>query len=330
MPSKPLRWPDGVHEIITGDLTAAAAYVTPAGGAVVTGVAPCGFARREDGVVGFTTSLAFSKKLERILRDPCVALAFNAREHGFSSADGFVLAQGRATVDLRPSPERLDAFVPQAERYVGDVKRGVLWDRLLREYYFERVFVDIAVERIVAWPDLGAFGDPDVIGPALPDAPPAQAAPKHGAGPRVDVSRTAGQLASLPHRVLAYRGIDGLPVVVPVHLAGHDGAGLRLVVAPRQLPPGGRRAGLLAHAYRPHLVGLRTRVLTGWLDVDDRGLGVYAPHTSKGFAAPPQKEMLLLGNGLLAKFLTRRALRQDRPATLERLAQEHAHSPDNE
>jgi len=45
-----------------GDLTAAAAYVTTAGGAVVTGVAPCGLVRREDGVVGYTTSLAFGRK----------------------------------------------------------------------------------------------------------------------------------------------------------------------------------------------------------------------------------------------------------------------------
>ena len=48
MPSTPVHWPDQVHEIVTGDLTAAAAYITPAGGAVVTGVAPCGIARRDD------------------------------------------------------------------------------------------------------------------------------------------------------------------------------------------------------------------------------------------------------------------------------------------
>jgi hypothetical protein len=43
--------------------------------------------------------------------------------------------------------------------------------------------------------------------------------------------------------------------VVPVQIAGHDRAGLRLVVAAGLLPPGGRRAGLLTHAYRPQLVG---------------------------------------------------------------------------
>jgi hypothetical protein len=323
MPSTPVHWPDHVHEIITGDLTAAAAYITPAGGAVATGVAPCGIARRDDGVVGYTTSLAFAKKLERILREPRVALAFHARDHGFSDHDGFVLVQGRATVDLNPSQERLDALVPQAARYVGEVKRGPLWDRLLKQYYQERVFVDIAVERVVAWPDLGALGTPEVFGDARPGPPPPQATPKLGPGPRLDVDRAAGQVGMLPHRVLAFRGTDGFPVVVPVHLAGHDGQGLHLVEAAGQLPSGGRRAGLLAHAYQPQLVGLRTRTFTGWLDVQDGSPAVYAPHTSKGFSAPAHKELLLVGNGLLAKFQLRQARRRGVPATLERLAAEH-------
>jgi hypothetical protein len=321
MPSTPVHWPDQVHEIVTGDLTAAAAYITPAGGAVVTGVAPCGIARRDDGVVGFTTSLGFAKKLERILREPRVALAFHARDHGFSARDGFVLVQGRATVDLTPSQERLDALVPQATRYLGEVKRGPLWDRLLKQYYQERVFVDIAVERVVAWPDLGASGDPAVFGAGRPEPPPAQAAPKGGRGPRVDVARAAGQVGSLPHRLLGYRGTDGFPVVVPVHLAGHDEQGLHLVEAAGLLPPGGRRAGLLAHAYQPQLVGLRTRTFTGWLDVHD-GAAVYAPHTTKGFSAPAQKELLLVANGLLAKFQMRQARRGGVPEKLQRLAAE--------
>jgi hypothetical protein len=312
---------------MTGDLTAAAAYITPAGGAVVTGVAPCGIARRDEGVVGYTTSLGFARKLERILREPRVALAFHARDHGFSTHDGFVLVQGRANVDLTPSPERLDAFVPQATRYVGEVKQGPLWDRLLKEYYRERVFVDIVVERIVAWPDLGASGNPDVLGLALPESPPPQATPKRGPGPRVDVTRAARQVGTLPHRVLAYRATDGFPVIVPVHLAGHAGNGLHLVDAGGVLPAGGRRAGLLAHAYQPQLVGLRTRVFTGWLDVREGAPGVYAPHTSKGFAAPGQKELLLVGNGLLAKLQLRQARRRGLPAMLERLAEEQGNQP---
>ena len=315
-----VRWPDEVDEVITGDLTAAAAYVTPAGGAVVTGVCPMGIGRRDAGGIGFTTSLGFAKKLERIIADPHVAVAYHARDHGFSASPWFVLAQGTAAVDIRPSRERLEAIIPQAERYVGEVVRGPVWDRLLREYYNERVFVDITVARIAAWPDLGACGDPQIYGTAWPGPPGQQRPPKNGTGPRVDVDTAAARIGVLPHRVLAYQGADRFPVVVPVELAGHDQQGLRLVTASRLLPPGGRRAGLLAHAYRPQLVGLSTRTFTGWLEVAEDGTALYAPHTSKGFVAPPRKKLLLMSNGLLAKYGMWQARRQGTADRLERLA----------
>jgi hypothetical protein len=324
-----VSWPAGADEVIKGDLTAAAAYLTPAGGAVVTGVAPCGIGDRDRGVLGYTTSLGFGKKLERIVAEPQVALAYHTREHGFSASPAFVLAQGTAVVDLTPSRQRLEALIPQVERYMGEVKRGPVWDRLLREYYTERVFVDIAVARIAVWPDLNASGDMQVTGAAWPGPAAPQRPPVKGAGPRMDVAKAAGQIAGRPHRVLAYRGADGFPVVVPVQIAGHDAAGLRLVAAPGLLPPGGRRAGLLAHAYRPHLVGLSTRIFTGWLDVGGDGADrdgadgdgiVYAPHTSKGFVAPPEKNTLLVLNGLLAKFGMWQARRHGLAGQLERLA----------
>jgi hypothetical protein len=62
-----VRWSDDAEEVIRGDLTAAAAYITPGKGAVVTAVAPCGIGQRDTGVLGFTTSLGFGKKLERII-----------------------------------------------------------------------------------------------------------------------------------------------------------------------------------------------------------------------------------------------------------------------
>jgi hypothetical protein len=301
MSDETVRWADDADEVIRGDLTVAAAYVTPAGGAVAVGVSPCGLADRDRGTVGFTTSLGFGKKLERIVRDPHVALAYHARDHGFSASPRYVLAQGIASVDLEPSPTRLSEFGPQVTRFLGELKQGAVWDRLLREYYAERVFVDVDVARIVTWPDLGAAGEPVVAGAAVAAPAAPQGPPKGGTGPRVAVAKTAGQLSPMAHRLLAWRGADGFPVVVPVALAGHDADGLRLVAPPGLLPAGGRRAGLLGHSFRPKLVGLATRILTGWLTVADDGAAVYAPHTSKGFMAPPRKNLLLVSNGLMAK-----------------------------
>jgi hypothetical protein len=315
-----VRWSAGIDEVIKGDITAAAAYITPAGGAVVTAVAPCGITRRDQGMVGFTTSLGFGKKLERIVADPRVALAYHAREHGFSASSAYVLAQGLASVDLTPSRERLEELTPQVERYVGKVVRGPVWDRLLREYYQERVLVEIGVTRMATWPDLGAAGEVEVTGASWPPGWPApQQPPKNGTGPRVDVAKATERVAILPHHVLAYQGADGFPVIVPVHVAGYDAQGMRLVVPAGLLPPGGRRAGLLAHSYRAHLVGLTSRVFTGWLEVSDNG-AVYAPHTSKGFVAPPMKRMLLVSNGLLAKYGLWQARRQGLAERLDRLA----------
>jgi hypothetical protein len=47
---------------------------------------------------------------------------------------------------------------------------------------------------------------------------------------------------------------------------------------------------------------------------------VYAPHTSKGFVAPPHKDTLLVLNGLLAKFGMWQARRHGTADQLERLA----------
>jgi hypothetical protein len=126
MGDMPVRWTDESDDVIRGDLTAAAAYVTPAGGAVVIGVAPCGLSDRERGTLGFTTSLGLGKKLERIVRDPHVALAYHARDHGFSTSPGYVLAQGMASVDLEPSRPP-PGFGPQAVRYLGELKQGPVW-----------------------------------------------------------------------------------------------------------------------------------------------------------------------------------------------------------
>src|SRR5204862_5364219 len=104
----PVQWPDAIDDIIGGDLTAAVAYVTPAGGAVVTAVAPIGLRDREAGTVTFTTSLGFGRKLDRLRREPRMALAYHARDHGFSERPEYVLIQGRATIVEEPDRDYLE------------------------------------------------------------------------------------------------------------------------------------------------------------------------------------------------------------------------------
>jgi hypothetical protein len=288
-------WGEVEDAIIGGDLTAALAYVTPAGGVVLTPVAPVGLRDRAAQTVSFTTSLGFGRKLDRIKEDPRIALAYHAREHGFAREPNFVLVQGTATYDAAPDQDLLEErIVPAATRFLGAPKRGLFWDRWLSAYYADRVIVTIAVERVLSWADPDGAGAPEVFGAARPAAAPeSQAAPAKGSGPRVDVAKAARRVAALPHVLAGYRDSDGLPMVLPVRAGapGPDGFALD-----GQLPAGGRRAGLLAHAYEPQLIGLRTRQHTGWLQD-----GVYAPHTEGGFAAPANKTLLLLANGLMAR-----------------------------
>jgi hypothetical protein len=308
-----VTWPDDIDQIITGDLTAALAYSTPAGGAVVTAVAPLGLRDRDAGTVTFTTSLGFGRKLERIQRNPRIALAYHAREHGFAQSSEFVLLQGEATPETQPDRAYLeDVIGPHAERFMGPAKRGRLfWDRWLQEYYADRVPVTLRVERVIAWPDPEAAGPPRVFGVPLPEQQPAsQEEPKNGAGPRLDSARAARRIGALPNQLLGFLGADGYPDVRPVRIGTGEPGGIVLTAA-QPLPPGGRRAGLLAHRYNARLVGLEARGHTGWLTVgDDRVRGVYAPHTEFGFRAPANKTLLLLANGFLAKRGLRQARRQ--------------------
>jgi hypothetical protein len=255
-------------------------------------------------------------------------LAYHTREHSDVANPRFVLAQGTARVDLTPSPARLEALRPAAERFLGPARQGPIWDRLLREYYTERVFVDVDLVRVVVWPDLAAAGTPSVFGEPAPVAPPSQALPGNGTGPRVDVARVARRLTTLPHRLLGWQGADGFPVVAPFQPAGVGPAGLRLVASAGVLPPGRRRAGLLAHSFRPQLVGLTTRTFTGWLEVADDGTAVYAPHTEKFLAAPPSKQLLLVSNGLVAKYGMRQARRRGVLEHLQQLQQERPAQPE--
>jgi hypothetical protein len=311
----PVKWPDHIDEVFAGDLTAALAYVTPAGGAVATAVAPIGLRDRGEGTVSFTTSLGFGRKLQRIERDPRVALAYHAREHGHSDSSRYVLVQGTATVVKEPDPEYLELIGAQATPFMGPPARGAFWDRWLSAYYADRVPVHVSVERIVSWPDLTCGGSPEVLGESWPeDAPDSQKPPAKGTGPRLDAAKSARLLAKLPHQLLTYRGADGRPVIVPVRVRDDsDGGAIRLEAAPGLLPPGARRAGLLAHEYQAKLIGLAARQHTGWLEVPDGGDGsraLYAPHTGTAFRAPANKTLLLLGNG----FMARRGLKQAQAA----------------
>ena len=290
-----VTWDDDIDDIITGDAAVGFASVTPAGGVVIMPMAPLGLRDREAGTVTITTSLGLPKKLVRLRKNPSVALAYHAREHGFSSSPLYVVLQGTAMVDPEPDREWLESITPEWERFLGPRMTGVL-GRLMDIYYWERVAIRIQVRRVLVHD--GTSAPPRVMGEDLPSGAPApQSPPSGGTGPRVDTKKVTAHLDRLPHSLLGWVGADGLPMVARVRGLSDDQSGVRLTTTDGVLPAGGRRAGLTSHSFQRHMVGQEQRVHTGWLEVDgDRA--IYAPHTKAGHALPGSSTLFAVGAGV--------------------------------
>jgi hypothetical protein len=287
--------------------------VTPARGVVITPLTNFALRDREVGLFsGLNSSVGMWRKLERLRQESRVAIAFHTREHGFCRRSEFVLVQGSASLTA-PHPRYVEsdpAIHDAWQRFAGGNPRGgPLWQRWLRGWH-HRVGIDVRVERVVVWPDLGCHGAPVVHGVGLPETPaPAQQAPGKGTGPRVNQRRAARRAAGLPDVLLGWTGADGFPVIVPVGVGGSDAGGILLDVPGAIVPPGGRRAGLTAHWFARHVIGQRQRVHTGWLEAEPSGNRVvYAPHTQRAYYLPPSR----LAYKLAAGFVTNRGLREAR------------------
>jgi hypothetical protein len=303
------QWPDSVEEILDGDHAVMLAYATPGRGVVLAPVSNFGLHQRAVGVVTVNSSVGAWKKLDRIRRNPQVALAFHTRAHATNDRAEYVLVQGRAAL-APPVPDYPSTVVDNWERLEPWRDLGPLWKRWLRVYAL-RVEIRITVERVVIWPDLGCRGEAVVHGADLPsERPLPQAAPAKGTAPRINHRRAARRAARLPNVLLGWLGADGFPVAIPVRASGADERGILLDCA--ETPPsGGRRAGLTAHWFSHGVVGQRQRIHTGWMEVPPTGGSVtYAPHTSAAYRMPASRLVYRTAAGLE----TRRRYRQARRA----------------
>jgi hypothetical protein len=298
-------WPDTADEIFGGDQVVGFAYVTPASGVVITPLT--NFALRDRDAGNLTTvnsSVGVWRKLDRIRQNPKVALAYHTRTHGFSSRPEYVLVQGRASLG-EPDPDYPRTIRESWERFGGPVDVGPLWQWWLRVYKL-RVPIEIEVERMIVWPDLGCRGEPAIHGAPVHGEPAPQRPPARGTGPRIDHLRAAKRAARLPNVLLGWVGADGYPIVVPVEVERAEQRGI-VLEAPKGLVPGdGRRAGLLAHSFARFTAGQHQRKHTGWLHAEPGERRVlYAPHTEAGYHMPSSMLVFRLAAG----WGTRRGLR---------------------
>ena len=304
-----ITWPDTVDEILDGDHVVMLAYVTPANGVVLTPVTNFGVRDRAAGTVTVNSSVGAWKKLDRMRRNPHVALAFHTRRHATHGRHEYVLVQGRAKLS-EPIPDYPSSILEHWERFERWRDLSPLWKRWLRVYAL-RVGIEVAVDQIVVWPELDARGTPTVIGAPLASEPaPEQPAPAKGSGPRVNHKRGAKRAARLPDVLLGWLGADGLPLVVPVTVAGSEERGIVLEPPPGLVPPGGRRAGLTAHRFSRNVVGQHQRIHTGWLRARPPERQVaYAPHTQAAYRFPPSTLLYHTLTGLFTRLRVRQAKR---------------------
>ncbi len=153
---------------------------------------------------------------------------------------------------------------------------------MLEVYYWQRVAITIDVERVIAYPDTEAEGEPAVYGARFPSRRRPRSRPAAGPRPRVDSAKLLAQAQKLPHTLV---GLACDPTTCPT--SGRHARWRRRRAAcgwmSRADPclEGGRRAGLTAHAFEPRMVGQEQRVHTGWLEADGDDRPLLAAHEGR-------------------------------------------------
>jgi hypothetical protein len=308
-----VRWTQDIDRILGGDQAVTFAHVTPLRGVVLTPLTNTGLHERGAGTLTpVSSSVGMWKKLKRIAEEPRVAVAYHTREHGFADGPQYVLVQGKASLTSVEDRSWVERHLDSWERFSGPRNVGPIGERWLSAYHW-RVGVDLAVERVIVWPDLACGGTPQIYGVALPTQPPEpQQPPRNGTSPRINHRRAARRAARLPNRLLGWVGTDGFPMIAPVEIIGTEKGGIVLQLpAGVDAPPGGRRAGFTAHSFARYTFGQHQRKHTGWMvsQPTERRV-VYAPHTQAGYWLPESRLLYRIGSG----FVTRRGLREARQA----------------
>jgi hypothetical protein len=301
----PVTWPESVDPIVDRDHVVMLAYATPARGTVLLPVTNFGIRDREAGTITVNSSVGAWRKLERMRRDPHVALAFHTRRHADHDRDEYLLVQGTANLS-EPIPDYPSTVIDHWERVEPWRDLNPLWKRWLRVYAL-RVAIEVRAERVVVWPGLDCSGTAEVHGPPPPPEPAPQSPPRKGMGPRIDHRRAARRAARLPDVLLGWIGADRFPTVIPVRIDGTADDGILLEAPKGLVPAGGRRAALTAHWFSRNVVGQNQRKHTGWLDTRPDGRLVYSPHTDSSYRFPPSPLLFRLVAGGGTRLWARRA-----------------------
>ena len=213
-----VTWPDDVDEILASDLAAGVRLpdAREGRGDLADG-APGRSATARPGRSRSPPRRGCGRSSRGSARNPAVAVAYHARDHGLTDRPGYVLVQGRAEL-----PDRARSRLAGVDHAgVGAVPRPEA-QRPRRAHDATSTTgsacaITIQVERIVAYPDDAATEEPEVFGAPLAERAEAaeRAEGRDRAARRPGEARGAGRQAAahaarLVRRRRAARGRPGL------------------------------------------------------------------------------------------------------------------------
>ena len=256
-------------------------------------MAPMGLRDREAGTITVTSSLGLPKKIARMRENPSVAIAYHAREHGFSDRPEYVVVQGTASVPEHPDRPWLESITPEWERFLGP-RHGQWLGRGPKIYYWERLGIPITVRRVLVY---DGHNPVKVIGEPLPDDPAPQVAPKKGTGPRSRPRRRRG--ASTGCHTHCSVGSEA----TACRWSAVSPATARTSAAYAWLPATPRRLRVAAAPDSPATCSSATWSARSSASTPggSRSTGaktVYAPHTKAGYAVPASRGLMTVGTAL--------------------------------
>jgi hypothetical protein len=273
--ASPGGWPAELTEVFERAITCEYASLTRAGAPVTVPSTPY----VGDGTLDVSTGLSYPAKAERARRNPKVALLF-ADQIGAGSGGGpVVLVQGHAAVRDADLQGNTDRYARLTMSKLPEATKGQPRFLLKRmKFYYARIWVEIAPQRILWWQSRELAGEPRAweADPArpLPQSDPAPSGRQPSAwlqAPAEWRELASRALRDLPLADLTSVDAGGYPVCVPVTAGELAGDAVRLGIGPGapQLRDG--PACLTVHGHDERFTTQENHTLVGSLTHDDGG-----------------------------------------------------------
>ncbi len=283
--------PSEIRTVFDRFITCEYVTVDAQGQAIAWPVTP--YPAADGSTLDITTGIGYPKKADDAARHPQVAQLFSDPTGSGMTGTPCVLVQGTATIDdadLAANRERyrresLEKLPATKELMPPKFVEGLLG------WYFDRLYVKLAPERVLVWADGDCARPPEVYGPPLSEsADLGDSAQERAAG--VWDSRIDELGSRYDSAVLAWEAADGYPCAVrlPVSI---DAAARRIAFS--AIPAGVAvrvgRACVTAHSHSPEFLWQENFQVRGDLVPSGEGLALVPRKMVGGFELPKESRI---------------------------------------